>query len=202
MRKYPHFQGGFIWDFVDQGLRGKNKQGKQIYTYGGDYGRYPATDHNFNCNGLFNPDREAHPHADEVRYYYQNVWTTLKDSTQGVVEVYNENFFRTLDNLSLNWTLLCNGQQVAAGTVADIHVAPQSRSIVQLEGFKLPQQKGEYVLQFDYRLKKNEPLLKAGYVVARQEMVLSPYIYPTLASVKSVVPIRAAVVGQRLQHQR
>lgn len=198
VRKYPHFQGGFIWDFVDQGLRGKNKQGKQIYTYGGDYGRYPATDHNFNCNGLFNPDREAHPHADEVRYYYQNVWTTLKDSTQGVVEVYNENFFRTLDNLSLNWTLLCNGQQVAAGTVADIHVAPQSRSIVQLEGFKLPQQKGEYVLQFDYRLKKNEPLLKAGYVVARQEMVLSPYIYPTLASVKSVVPIRAAVVGQKV----
>lgn len=198
VRKYPHFQGGFIWDFVDQGLRGKNKQGKQIYTYGGDYGRYPATDHNFNCNGLFNPDREAHPHADEVRYYYQNVWTTLKDSVQGVVEVYNENFFRTLDNLSLNWTLLCNGQQVAAGTVADIHVAPQSRSIVQLEGFKLPQQKGEYVLQFDYRLKKNEPLLKAGYVVARQEMVLSPYIYPTLASVKSVVPIRAAVVGQKV----
>ena len=197
VRKYPHFQGGFVWDFVDQGLRGKNKQGKQIYTYGGDYGRYPATDHNFNCNGLFNPDREAHPHADEVRYYYQNVWTTLKDSTQGVVEVYNENFFRTLDNLSLNWTLLCNGQQVAAGTVADIHVAPQSRSTIQLEGFKVPQQKGEYVLQIDYRLKKNEPLLKAGYVVARQEMVLSSYIYPTLASVKSAVPIRPAVVGQK-----
>lgn len=71
VRKYPHFQGGFIWDFVDQGLRGKNKQGKEIYTYGGDYGRYPASDHNFNCNGLFNPDRVAHPHVDEVDYNYQ-----------------------------------------------------------------------------------------------------------------------------------
>lgn len=197
VRKYPHFQGGFIWDFVDQGLRDKNKQGKQIYTYGGDYGRYPASDHNFNCNGLFNPDREPHPHADEVRYFYQNVWTTLKDSVNGIVDVYNENFFRSLENLSLNWTLLHDGEQVAAGTIADINVAPQQHAIVQLEGFKLPAQKGEYVLQIDYRLKKNESLLKAGYPVARQEMVLTPYVYPTLASVATSLPMRPAVVGNK-----
>lgn len=69
VRKYPKFQGGFIWDFVDQGLRAKNKNGKDIYAYGGDFGRYPASDHNFNCNGLFNPDRIAHPHVDEVKYF-------------------------------------------------------------------------------------------------------------------------------------
>ena len=75
IRRTPNYQGGYIWDFIDQGLRDVNKQGKQIYTYGGDYGRYPASDNNFNCNGLINPDRQLNPHAYEVAYYYQNIWT-------------------------------------------------------------------------------------------------------------------------------
>ena len=192
VRKYPHFQGGFIWDFVDQGLRSTNKDGKQIYAYGGDFGRYPATDHNFNCNGLFNPDREAHPHVDEVNYFYQNVWTTLKDSVNGVVDVYNENFFTSLSNLSLNWTLLRNGEQVAAGTVADITVPAQQHASVQLEGFTKPTGIGEYVLQVDYRLKNDEPLLKAGHQVARQEFVLSKYIFEPNSHVLTAMPLRTA----------
>lgn len=198
VRKYPHFQGGFIWDFVDQGLRGKNKQGKEIYTYGGDYGRYPASDHNFNCNGLFNPDRVAHPHVDEVDYNYQNIWTTLTDNTKGIVDVYNENFFTTLNNVSLNWTLLCNGEQEAAGTVANLQVAPQAHSSVTLEGFpKIDAKRGEYVLQLDYRLKQNEPLLEAGHIVARQEFALSSYHFPTLSVTQSATPMQPTVVGKK-----
>lgn len=191
VRKYPSFQGGFIWDFVDQGLRSRNKQGKEIYAYGGDFGRYPASDHNFNCNGLFNPDREPHPHADEVRYYYQNVWTTLKDTVSGKLDVFNENFFSSLDNLSLNWTLLCDGDQVASGTVSNISVAPQAHAEVALEGFPTERKKGEYVLQIDYRLKQSEPLLKVGHEVARQEFILSSYIYPTVDQTISQRTIRA-----------
>lgn len=198
VRKYPHFQGGFIWDFVDQGLRGKNKQGKEIYTYGGDYGRYPASDHNFNCNGLFNPDRVAHPHVDEVDYNYQNIWTTLTDNTKGIVDVYNENFFTTLNNVSLNWTLLCNGEQEAAGTVANLQVAPQAHSSVTLEGFpKIDAKRGEYVLQLDYRLKQNEPLLETGHIVARQEFALSSYHFPTLSDTQSATPMQPTVVGKK-----
>ncbi len=198
VRKYPHFQGGFIWDFVDQGLRGKNKQGKEIYTYGGDYGRYPASDHNFNCNGLFNPDRVTHPHVDEVDYNYQNIWTTLTDNTKGIVDVYNENFFTTLNNVSLNWTLLCNGEQEAAGTVANLQVAPQAHSSVTLEGFpKIDAKRGEYVLQLDYRLKQNEPLLEAGHIVARQEFALSSYHFPTLSDTQSATPMQPTVVGKK-----
>lgn len=198
VRKYPHFQGGFIWDFVDQGLRGKNKQGKEIYTYGGDYGRYPASDHNFNCNGLFNPDRVAHPHVDEVDYNYQNIWTTLTDSIKGVVDIYNENFFTSLDNVSLNWTLLCNGEQEAAGTVADISVKPQAHSSVELEGFpKFNAKSGEYVLQLDYRLKQNEPLVEAGHVVARQEFPLSNYHFPTLIDTQNATLMKPAVIGKK-----
>ena len=68
IRRTPNYQGGYIWDFIDQGLRGKSKiTGKPIWTYGGDYGRFPASDNNFNCNGVINPDREPNPHAYEIQ---------------------------------------------------------------------------------------------------------------------------------------
>lgn len=200
VRKYPHFQGGFIWDFVDQGLRAKNKEGKQIYAYGGDFGRYPASDHNFNCNGLLNPDRLAHPHMDEVRYHYQNIWTTLTDSTHGIVDVYNENFFRSLDNVSFNWTLLENGEQIGAGTIADIHVSPQSHTTIEMEGFK-PKGRGELTLQVEYLLKRNEPLLSAGYAVARQEFLLTPYRFVNIDKLKSAMPKSLQALGVNKKHE-
>ena len=182
IRKYPKYQGGFIWDFVDQALHAKNKDGKDILAYGGDFGRYPATDHHFNCNGFINADRKPQPTAAEVRYFYQDIWSALKDKDKGVVEVYNENFFRTLSNVSLNWTLEDNGKQVAAGTVADINVAPQGRTLVTLDGYKPVEAKGELTLTLEYKLKHDEPLLKAGYDVARQQFVLTPYAFPTIAA--------------------
>ena len=104
VRKYPKYQGGFIWDFVDQGLRDKSPiTGKEIFTYGGDYGRYPASDYNFNCNGIIAPDRRLNPSAYEVGYYYQNVWLTDKGLKDGKLEVYNEYFFKTLDGCQLEW---------------------------------------------------------------------------------------------------
>lgn len=181
VRKYPKYQGGFIWDFVDQGLRVKNKQGREIFAYGGDFGRYPASDHNFNCNGLIRPDRQPNPHAAEVRYFYQNIWTTLKDTTSGVVEVYNENFFTDLSNVALSWTLSENGEQVAAGTVDKLKVAPQARALVTLEGYKLPANaKGELTLEVAYTEHTPSPLLAAGYEIARQQFVLRPYTFPTV----------------------
>ena len=75
-RKYPKYQGGFIWDFVDQSCHWKNKDGVAIYGYGGDFNKYDASDNNFNDNGLISPDRVPNPHAYEVGYFYQNIWTT------------------------------------------------------------------------------------------------------------------------------
>lgn len=86
--------------------------------------------------------------------------------------------------------MLCNGKQSAAGTIADIDVAPQQHASIQLEGYKRPTSAGEYVLQVEYRIKNDEQLLKAGHIVAKQEFVLSPYIYPSLEQVKLEMPIR------------
>ena len=186
VRKYPKYQGGFIWDFVDQGLRVKNKQGKTIYAYGGDFGRYPTSDHNFNCNGIINPDRKPNPHANEVRYYYQNIWATAKDLKVGEVEVYNENFFKSLDDVELQWTLESEGKVLANGRSA-LDIPAQQKRVVKLDGYSLPADvKGEVVLNLDFVLKKAEPMLDAGYAVAREQFVVNPYTFPTMESVLAV----------------
>ena len=186
VRKYPKYQGGFIWDFVDQGLRVKNKQGKTIYAYGGDFGRYPTSDHNFNCNGIINPDRKPNPHANEVRYYYQNIWATAKDLKAGEVEVYNENFFKSLDDVELQWTLESEGKVLANGRNA-LDIPAQQKRVVKLDGYSLPADvKGEVVLNLDFVLKKAEPMLDAGYAVAREQFVVNPYTFPTIESVLAV----------------
>ena len=186
VRKYPKYQGGFIWDFVDQGLRVKNKQGKTIYAYGGDFGRYPTSDHNFNFNGIINPDRKPNPHANEVRYYYQNIWATAKDLKAGEVEVYNENFFKSLDDVELQWTLESEGKVLANGRSA-LDIPAQQKRVVKLDGYSLPADvKGEVVLNLDFVLKKAEPMLDAGYAVAREQFVVNPYTFPTMESVLAV----------------
>ena len=176
IRKYPKYQGGFIWDFVDQGLRGWNKDGKMIYTYGGDYGRYPASDHNFNCNGLVSPDRNPNPHAHEVRYYHQNIWAKPVDLKTGALEIYNEFFFRTLDNVMLEWTLTADGEPVRCGTVPALSLKPQERSRVTLSDYEVPEgAEGELMLNVSFRLKASEPLMPAGTEIAYDQFCVRPY---------------------------
>lgn len=177
IRKYPNYQGGFIWDFVDQAIRVKSADGNTIYAYGGDFGRYPASDHNFNCNGFIGADRTPHSEAAEVAYYYQNIWTKLVDANNGKLEVFNEQFFAPLENIDLEWKLLANGQVVAAGGGKIPTIQPQQKLTVDLEGWKMPRIGGELTLNVEYRITKPEPLRKVGDVVARQEFALGEYNY-------------------------
>lgn len=196
VRKYPKYQGGFIWDFVDQGLRVKNRQGKDIYAYGGDFGRYPASDHNFNCNGLMNPDRQPNPHAAEVRYYYQNIWTTLADTAKGKVEVFNENFFTDLSGVSLRWTLLEEGVPVADGEVKDLDAGPQQRTEVVLDGYKFSPNGKELVLNVEYLLKEAAPILPQGYIVARQQFLVASGAKACCRQTAAALSASSAVVGK------
>lgn len=172
IRKYPKLQGGFIWDFVDQSLRWKNKDGVEIYAYGGDFNNYDASDNNFCDNGLVSPDRVPNPHADEVAYFYQNVWTTPADLASGKVNVYNENFFVDLSNLNLDWVLLNNGVPVREGRISDLKVGPGETKTVQIPYGQI-NGPGEWLLNVDYTLKDEEGLLAAGHVVAREQIALN-----------------------------
>ena len=171
VRQYPKFQGGFIWDFVDQGLHGKDKEGRDIYTYGGDYNDYDPSDNNFNCNGLVSPDRVPNPHMYEVGYEYQNIWTEPVDITQGRVRIRNEYFFRDLSNYRMEWALLCDGIVVRTGQVEQIDCAPQAVTDVTLPIGRC-EGAGEYLLNIDYCLKDAEPLMEAGQTVAFQQLTV------------------------------
>ncbi len=210
IRKYPKYQGGYIWDFVDQGLRDKNSTtGKEIFTYGGDYGRYPASDHNFNCNGLIAPDRRLNPHAHEVGYYYQSVWVSDKGLKEGRFEVYNENFFKTLDDLELVWFVggatagkghhhggdRPAGMTFGHGGKIDISgIAPQQRKVITDEALKqtIARVLGhhgdqELLVTFQFKSKEAQPLVAQGQVMARQQFVLNAYQWPELKAEKASV---------------
>ena len=184
IRKYPKYQGGYIWDFVDQGLRDKSAvTGKEIFTYGGDYGRYPASDHNFNCNGIIAPDRRLNPHAYEVGYYYQNVWITEKNLKEGQFEVYNENFFKSLDDLELVWTIRRH-----SGTINVSGIAPQQRKLIIDAELKATVARvlehhpdAEVLVNFEFRSREAQPLIDKGQVLARQQFCIQPYQFPVLS---------------------
>ena len=202
IRKNAKYQGGYIWDFVDQGLRDKSRiTGKEIFTFGGDYGRYPASDHNFNCNGIIAPDRRLNPHAHEVRYYYQNIWVTDKGLKEGKFEVYNENFFKTLDDVEMEWFVggasgghhhdnpgRPEGMTFGHGGTIDINgIAPQQRKTITDEALKntITRVLGhhgdqEIFVIFLFKSKNGAPLIDKGQVLARQQFVLNPYQFPEI----------------------
>ena len=184
VRKYPIFQGGFDWDFVDQALhrnivkpmsilpyKMNNEELRKIeYTYGGDYNKYDPSDNNFNCNGIIGPDRQMNPHAYEVAYQYQNIWAKMVNAETGEVSVHNENFFRDLSNYALAWSLEEDGVETQNGTIADLDVPAQ-----QTRTFTIPYDRSkitgkEVFLNIDFRLKNAEPLLTAGQVVAYAQL--------------------------------
>jgi beta-galactosidase len=201
VRKYPKYQGGYIWDFVDQALHRKPdfKASRTVadynaiaakyepgtggmtpaYTYGGDYNKKDASDNNFNCNGIIGPDRQLNPHAFEVAYQYQNIWAEPVDLKAGKISVYNEYFFRDLSNYRMEWTLLQDGKAMQHGTVDELDVAPQQRKTFTLN-YQVPD-KGEILLNIDFKLKEAEPLMQAGQTVAYRQLKVGGT--PTLPAV-------------------
>ena len=194
IRKYPKYQGGYIWDFVDQGLRDKSPiTGKEIFTYGGDYGRYPASDYNFNCNGIIAPDRRLNPHAYEIQYYHQNVWIQDFDAKEGSFNVYNENFFKNIDDLSLTATIYANGAKLSSVAINDTKgIAPQATKKIKNEGLRnaiaeaeLQHAGEEITINFAFVSDGKEPLVDKGQVVARQQFVISDYLFDKVDTPKS-----------------
>ena len=207
IRKYPKYQGGFIWDFVDQGMRSKSRvTGKEIMAYGGDFGRYPATDHNFNCNGVIAADRRLHPHAYEVQYYYQDIWATVpegKTLLDGEVDLYNEYFFRSLDDVEVTVVAKAyDGQQLRSESYDipyDLNLAPQQRQHFTIPAQMLSQLKefvGSYqwaAIDVNFILKADRGLLKKGEVIARTQFELKPYSFPDVDAVMTAAKPAPAV---------
>lgn len=191
VRQYASYQGGFIWDFVDQAIIWPSEKSKTgyVYAFGGDFNDYDPSDVSFNCNGIIAADRNYHPHAYEVQHQYQNIWTSAKDLANGVVDVRNEFLFTNLCNYRLRWEVAENGVAVACGYVDDLDVAPCSTASVKLPvGISDFQDlKGELVLNVSYELKKRDGLLNAGHTVARNQLYLRAALATEIPSAGGLV---------------
>lgn len=203
IRKYPKFQGGFIWDWVDESPRWKREDGKWFYAYDGDFDDYATGDNNFSGNGLVNPDRMPNPHSNEIRYFYQNIWTKAGDLQKGEILVHNENFFRDLSAYTLQWKLCKNGVPMRSGTIEHLDCAPQQTAALKIDWGQIDDS-GEWLLNVRYVLKNREGVLAPQHVVAYDQMVLRPYEAPSMelenVTPNYVKPVQPEVNDRNLVH--
>ena len=177
IREEPQLQGGCIWDWVDQGLRKTSEDGKQFFAYGGDYGP-PDTpsDGNFLINGLVQPDRRPNPHFYEAKKAYQNFLVRSVGLDDFLIEIMNEHFFISSKEYLISWKLRADGSIIQSGDLAGLTIKPQEskRIKVPVEEFNM-EALTEYFLEIEFRLKKDKGLLKAGHLVAWEQLPIVNY---------------------------
>lgn len=168
--KYPNLQGGYIWDWVDQGIEAKDENGRIYYTYGGDYGVNAPSDGNFLCNGLVNPDRTPHPAMAEVKYTHQNVGFEAVDAAKGEVKITNRFYFTNLSKYTIIYKVLANAKVVSEGKLS-LDLAPQASEVVTIPVGNLKAQPGvEYFINFQVITREPEQLIPVGHVIAYDQV--------------------------------
>lgn len=171
--KYPNLQGGFIWDWVDQGILERDDNGREYYTYGGDYGVNAPSDGNFLCNGLVNPDRTPHPAMAEVKYAHQNIGFEAIDLANGLFRITNRFHFTNLKKYMIHYSVTANNKVVRSGKVS-LDIEPQaSKEFTVPVGNLKPQAGTEYFVNFNVTTVEKEPLIPIGHEIAYDQFRLS-----------------------------
>ena len=181
--KYPMYQGGFIWDYVDQALRVTGPNGQERLAYGGDFGDKP-TDWQFNTNGIILGDRSQTGKCQEVRYLFRDVF--LKPGKTGVT-VWNRKLFAPLTGYNIRWTVECDTLPIATGSIPLPEVAPGESKHVNLPYGKLPAE-GQVVLTCYLVLAEDQGILPAGTVISHGQTV-----YGEHAAVKPEAPMAKVI---------
>jgi beta-galactosidase len=173
IRGSSNMQGGFIWDWVDQGFETKDEAGRNYWAYGGDLGSQNYTnDENFCHNGLVWPDRTPHPGAFEVKKVYQDILFAAVDVKNGMIEIINDFGFTNLDNYNFKYQVLENGKNIKEGTIA-VDLNPKSKKQFKIDLPKLQSKSGvEYLLNVFAHTKTGSELLPQNFEIAREQFVI------------------------------
>ena len=157
----PKYQGGFIWDYIDQSIYKKDRYGKEFQAYGGDFGERP-TDYNFSGNGIaYGGNRDASPKMQEVKFNYQNITAEVSADS---VKVINKNLFVNTDIFDCKVTVAKNGKVIRKASLATA-VAPLSEGTYALPLAK-EEKPGEYAVTVSFHLKEDKAWAEAGHEVA------------------------------------
>jgi beta-galactosidase len=190
IEKYPLLQGGFIWDWVDQGLRAFDSQGRQYWAYGGDYGDYP-NDNNFLANGIVFPDRTPHPALAEVKKVYQHIKIKPEDLARGQLRITNAYAFIDLGFAEGNWELTANGEVIQSGKLPALKLKPGESKVVRA-GFIAPVAAPgvEHMLNVEFTTRAAAPLVPAGHTVASAQFSLEGEVpAPVAADLRDYHPL-------------
>ena len=171
----PKYQGGFIWDYIDQSIYKKDRYGKEFQAYGGDFGERP-TDYNFSGNGIaYGGNRDASPKMQEVKFNYQNITAEVSADS---VKVINKNLFVNTDIFDCKVTVAKDGKVIRKASLATA-VAPLSEEVYALPLAK-EEKPGEYAVTVSFHLKEDKVWAEAGHEVA-----FGQYIYKVEAPKKA-----------------
>lgn len=171
-KDYPRLQGGFIWDWVDQGLTKHADSGQAYWAYGGDFGD-TENDRQFCINGLLFPDRTPHPHLYEAKYCQQHLSFSLQEQdNKFLLTVSSDYLFRFTDNESLKWQVLEDGIAIDSGEVT-LNVAPQSNQLVTLSPRFEYTPGAQYHLNLDVALAKDCKWASAGHVMDTAQLFIA-----------------------------
>ncbi len=174
--KYDVLQGGFIWDWVDQGLVTKTDDGTEYWAYGGDLGGQDLqNDDNFCLNGLVNPDRTAHPSLLEVKKVYQYIKFEAEDLKSGKILISNRYDFTNLKEYQFSWKLIKNGLEVANGILPELDIAPSTSATVNIDLPELEDENAEYFLNLYATTKSETKLVPKDFMVAYEQIALTKY---------------------------
>ncbi|HUT82096.1 MAG TPA: glycoside hydrolase family 2 TIM barrel-domain containing protein [Candidatus Bathyarchaeia archaeon] len=164
--KYDNCIGGYIWDFVDQGIRRTTEEGVDYWLYGGDFGDHP-NDGNFCCNGIFLPNRKPNPSAFEVKKGYQNIKVLPVDLEKGQFTIYNKYNFVSLDFVYLEWELSADGDVIQKDVITDITANPGESILITIP---IQEPKilayNEYLLKISCKLKEDTLWAEKDYTIA------------------------------------
>ena len=179
----PKYQGGFIWDYIDQSIYKKDRYGKEFQAYGGDFGERP-TDYNFSGNGIaYGGNRDASPKMQEVKFNYQNITAEVSADS---VKVINKNLFVNTDMFDCKVTVAKNGKVIRKASLATA-VAPLSEEVYVLPLAK-EEKPGEYAVTVSFHLKEDKVWAEAGHEVA-----FGQYVYK-MEEPKKVCPEGVEVI--------
>ncbi|MBN2500275.1 MAG: DUF4981 domain-containing protein [Anaerolineales bacterium] len=175
--QYPRLQGGFVWDWVDQGLRKTAPDGQAYFAYGGDFGDNP-NDGPFCLNGLVAPDRTPFPSLLEYKKVIQPVLLEPVGLTEGKLRVTNRRHFTDLSDLVGSWELVADGDVLQSGALPQLHTAPGTSEAIEIPLVKPEIQPGtEYWLNVSFRLAEDTPWAAVGHEVAVEQFPM-PYLVP------------------------
>lgn len=173
IESHEQLQGGFIWDWVDQGLLQYDSAGKKFWAYGGDFGpKGVPSDGNFCCNGLVFPDRAPHPSLTEVKKVYQNVKFRLTGSQVPSVEITNKNYFYDLANNTLSFEVIADGNPIIKAEIPAPLIRPGESTVIPLPFRQLLPKDAEVFINVYLLTADDRPLLGKGFVIASEQLAV------------------------------